>query len=163
MLQIAQQISERRFFFCLQLTSAGFTLSEKWKPEWYYWRWGSVVCWLLAASCPIQAWVLVLALPPRCGRGSQVWCHDAGLARPRVRCTDFHALGWRSGNQWRIGQIIENLGAHLTPTTAPLRVFCFFCWLQWEKSFQNVVWFRSVSAWLSVATCFAVCKDPGAT
>jgi len=76
------------------------------------------VCVLLAASCLMEARALVFILPPHCGRGSQVWCHDTGLAHPHVSRTDLNALGWRSGNQWSIGQIIENLGTRPTPTRA---------------------------------------------
>lgn len=79
---------------------------------------GCLFCWLLASPCPIQVQVLVLTLPPHHGHGSQVWCHSSGLACPQVSCIDLNALGWRSGNQWGTGQVIENLGTCSTPTTA---------------------------------------------
>lgn len=103
------------WFFCLQLSSAGFTLFEKWMSEWYYWRRMPAFCWLLVCSCPIKAQMLVFALPPCCG---QVWCCGSGLARPWVSCTDLNALGWRPGYQWSIKQILENLGTCPPLTTA---------------------------------------------
>lgn len=141
---------------------AGFILSENWRSEWYYWRRMLV---LLAAGLflpdPGASAGAHVASPPWPWQPGLVPQFRAGLSPSelhRLECSGLEvwkSVRYRAGN-WEFRNLFNSHNSHWV-----------FCWLQWKMRFQccfqNNLWFQSVSAWLSVAVCFAVYKDLGTT